>query len=54
MKRTRKVGTLPNMKGLPKTHKKEIGNRQMVKRRGILLENLEVEMTKEYKTIENR
>ena len=42
--------TIPKMKGLPKTHKEEIGIRPVVNGRGSVLEELE-EMAKVFKVV---
>ena len=42
------------MKGLPKTHKEEIGMRPIVNRKGTILEELEAEMAKVIKVLELR
>ena len=49
-----KDGTIPKMKGLPKTHKEEIGIRQLVNGRGSVLEELKEEMAKVFKVVEIR
>ena len=54
MKYIKKGGTIPKMKDLPKTHKEEIGMRPVVNGRGSVLENLEEEMAKVFKVVENR
>ena len=42
------------MKGLPKTHKEEIGMRPIVNGKGTILEELEAEMAKVIKLLESR
>ena len=54
MKYIKKEGSIPKMKRLPKTHKKEIGMRPVVNGRGSVLENLEEEIAKVFKMVENR
>ena len=55
MKYIKEEGTIPKTKGLPKTHKKkETGMRPVVNGRGSVLENLEEEMAKVFKVVENK
>ena len=42
------------MKGLPKSHKEEIGMRPIVNGKGTILEELEAEMAKVIKVLESR
>ena len=49
-----KEGTIPKMKGLPKTHKEEIGMRPVVNGRGSVIEKLEKELVKVFKVVEIR
>ena len=49
-----KERTFPKMKGLPKIHKKEIGIRPIVNRKGKVLENLAEEMAKVFKIIRDK
>ena len=49
-----KKGTIPRMKGLPKTHKEVISLRPVVNGRGSVLERLEEEMAKVLKIVEMR
>ena len=46
-----KKGTIPKMKGLPKTHKEVIQLRPMVNGKGYVLEGLEEEMVKVVKIV---
>ena len=49
-----KEGNIPRMKGLPKTHKEEIGLRPIVNGKETVLEELEAEMAIVLRVVENR
>jgi len=49
-----KEGNIPRMKGLPRTHKEEIGLRPIVNGKGTVLEELEAEMALVLRVVENR